>query len=133
MGALGAEELVGLADPAGHVVGRGAAPGPRLDSGTSWRSAVYNGGVGYEVSVDGRHRGPHPIDGRAARQRRALQWVVGNIRQKNQHSVDREYLYCYLALNPVTYRGPRRRDRFVGLVLVQHPVETPADQPPDQS
>ena len=44
----------------------------------------------------GCHRGPHPIDGRAARQCRVLQWVVRNIRQKNQHSVDCEYLYCYI-------------------------------------
>ena len=35
-----------------------------------------------------------------------LKWGVRNIRQKNQPSVDCEYLYCYLALNPVTYRDP---------------------------
>ena len=132
MGELCAEELVvqvGLAIWGGMVVGRGAAPSPRLDSGTSGRSAVYNGSVGYAVSVDGRHRGPHPIDGRAARQRRALQWVVGNIRQKNQLSVDREYLYCHRALFFCDASRPRML-RFAGRVRVQHPVETPADQPP---
>ena len=45
---------------------------------------------------DGGRRGRYPSTGRAARQRRARQWVVGNIRQKNQLSVDCEYLYCYI-------------------------------------
>ena len=101
-----------------------------LQAGGARYIAVYNGSVGYAVRGDGGRRGRYPSTGRAARQRRARQWVVGNIRQKNQLSVDREYLYCHRALFFCDASRPRMLYRFAGRVRVQHPVETPADQPP---